>query len=100
MDLIVNRIWVDQGREFYNKPIQEWLNSNNILMYSEHNKGKSAIGESFIKTLKTKIFKKMTANYSKSYLRYSSKLVDQCNKNYHHSVGKKPANANYSAKKS
>ena len=32
-----NKLWVDQGREFYNKRIQEWLDKNDILMYSTHN---------------------------------------------------------------
>ena len=36
-----NKLWVDQGREFYNKLMQEWLDSNNILMYSTHNEGTS-----------------------------------------------------------
>ena len=25
-----NKLWVDQGREFYNKLIQEWLDNDNI----------------------------------------------------------------------
>ena len=37
-------------------------------MYSTHNEGKSVITGRFIKTLKAKIYKKMTANYSKSYV--------------------------------
>ena len=32
-----NKLWVDQGREFYNKLTQEWLDNNDILMYSTHN---------------------------------------------------------------
>ena len=63
-----NKLWVDQGREIYNKLMQEWLEHNDILMYSTHNEGKSVIAERFIKTLKPKIFKKMTANHNKSYL--------------------------------
>ena len=39
----------------------------------------------------------MTANDSKSYLRYLNKLVDQYNHTYHHSIGEKPINADYSA---
>ena len=39
----------------------------------------------------------MTANNSKSYLSYLNKLADQCNNTYHHSVSKKPINADYSA---
>ena len=53
-----NKLWVDQGREFYNKLMQEWLDNNDILMYSTHNEGTSVIAERFIKTLKTKIYKK------------------------------------------
>ena len=63
-----NKLWFDQGREFYNKLMQEWLDNNDISMYSTHNEGKSVIAERFIKTLKSKIYKKMTANDNKSCL--------------------------------
>ena len=46
-------------------------------MYLTHNEGKSVIAEGFITTLKAKIYKKMTANDSKSYFSYLDKLVDQ-----------------------
>ena len=36
-------------REIYKKLMQEWLDNNNILMYSTHNEGKSVIAEMFIK---------------------------------------------------
>ena len=39
----------------------------------------------------------MTANDSKYYLICSNKLVDQHNNTYHHSINKKPINADYSA---
>ena len=77
--------------------MQEWLDNSYILIYSTHNEGKSVIAERFIKTLKAKICKKMTANNSKSYLVYLNKLVDQCNNTYHHSINKKPIHADYSA---
>ena len=63
-----NKLWVDQGREYYNKPMQEQLNNNDILMYSTPKEGKSIIAERFIKTLKAKICNKMTVNDNKSYL--------------------------------
>ena len=77
--------------------MQEWLGNNNILMYSTHNEGESVIAERFMKTLKTKIYVKMTASDSKSYLSYLNKSVGQYNNTYHHYIGKKPTNANYSA---
>ena len=39
----------------------------------------------------------MTANDSKSYLAYLTKLVDQYNNTYHHSINQKPINADHSA---
>ena len=39
----------------------------------------------------------MAANNSKSYLSYLNKLVDQYNNTYHHSINKKPINADYPA---
>ena len=48
--------------------MQEWLANHNILMYSKQNEGKSVIAERFVKTLKAKIYQKMTAIDTKSYL--------------------------------
>ena len=65
-------------------------------MDSTHNEDKSVITDRFTKTLKIKVYK-MTANDSKSYLNYLNKLVDQYHNTYHHSINKKPINADYSA---
>ena len=77
--------------------MQEWLDNNDILMYSTHYEGKSVIAERFIKTLKAKVYKKMTANDNKSYLNYLNKLVDQDNNTYHYYINKKPTDVDYSA---
>ena len=53
-----NKLWVDQRKDFHNKLMQEWLKNNDTLMYSTHKEGKSVMAERFIKTLKTKIYKK------------------------------------------
>ena len=71
-----NKLWFGQGREFHNKLMQEWLDNNNTLIYTTLNEGKPVMTEKFIKTLKAKIYKKMTSNESKSYLSYLNKLVD------------------------
>ena len=76
--------------------MQEWLKNNGILMYSTHSECKSVIAENFIKTLKAKIYKKITATDSKSYLSYFNKLVEQYNNTCQHSINKKPFNADYS----
>ena len=43
-----NKIWVDQGSEFYNRAFKKWLSDNDIIMYSTFNEGKSVVDESFI----------------------------------------------------
>ena len=77
--------------------MQKWLHDNDILMYLTHNEGKSVVAEKFIKKLKDKIYKTMTANDSNSYLNYLNKLIDEYSNTYHRSVGKKPIDADYSA---
>ena len=47
-----NKIWVDQGSEFYNNVFKKWLLDNDIIMYSTYNEGKSVVAERFIRTLK------------------------------------------------
>ena len=56
-----NKIWVDQGGEFYNNVFKKWLSDNDIIMYSTYNEGKSVVVERFIGTLKNKLYKHMTA---------------------------------------
>ena len=51
------KVWVDQERESSNKLMQEWLDNNDILMYSTYNEGKTLIAERFIKISKAKIYK-------------------------------------------
>ena len=54
-----NKIWVDQGSEFYNKTFKNWLKDEGIEMYSTYNEGKSVVAEKFIRTLKNKLYKRI-----------------------------------------
>ena len=56
-----NKIWVDKGNGFYDTSFKKWLKDNDIEMYSTHNEGKSVVAERFIRALKNKIYKHMTA---------------------------------------
>ena len=51
------KIWVDKGREFYNRPMKSWREKNAIQMCSIQNEGKSVDAERFIRTLKNKMYK-------------------------------------------
>ena len=74
-----NKIWVDKGSEFYNNSFKKWLKDNDIEMYSIHNKGKSVVAEIFIRALKNKIFKHMTAILKNVYFDVLDNIVNKYN---------------------
>ena len=43
--MLKNKLWNDQGKEFCNNLMQKWLDNDNVLMESAHNKGKSLVAE-------------------------------------------------------
>ena len=85
-----NKIWVDQGSEFYNKSFKDFLKINNIEMYSTYNEGKSLVAERFIRTLKNKIFKHMLAISKNIYFDVLDDIVDKYNNTVHRTIKVKP----------
>ena len=59
-------------------------------MYSIHNEGKSAVAERLIRTLKTKIYKYMTAISKNLYIDKLNDIVDDCNNTYRITIKMKP----------
>ena len=85
-----NKIWVDQGSEFYNNSFKDFLKINNIEMYSTYNEGKSVLAERFIRTLKNKIFKHMTAISKNVYFDVLDDIVNKYNNTVHRTIKMKP----------
>ena len=85
-----NKIWVDQGSESYNKCFKKLLKHNNIEIYSTNNERKPAVAERFIRTLKNKIYKHMTAISKNVYFNVLNDIVDKCNNTYHKTIKMKP----------
>ena len=86
-----NKIWTDQGSEFYNNSFKDFLKMNNIEMYSNFNEGKSVVAERFIRTLKNKIFKHMTAISSNIYFNKLDDIVNKYNNTVHRTIKMKEA---------
>ena len=59
-------------------------------MYSTHNEGKSVVAERFIRTLKNKIYKHMTAISKNVYFDVLDDIVDEYNNTYHKTIKMKP----------
>ena len=85
-----NKIWVDQGSEFYNNSFKDFLKINNIEMYSTFNEGKSVVAERFIRTLKNKIFKHMAAISKNVYSDVLDEIVNKYNNIAHRTIKMKP----------
>ena len=85
-----NKIWVDQGSEFYNNTFKDFLKKNNIEMYSKYNQGKSVVAERFIRTLKNKIFKHMAAVSKNAYFDVLDNIVNKYNITAHRTIKIKP----------
>ena len=85
-----NKIWVDQGGEFYNRNFKKWLSDNDIIMYSTFNEGKSVVAERFIRTLKNKLYKHMTATGKNVYYDVLDDVVNEYNNTKHSTIKMKP----------
>ena len=57
-------------------------------MYSTHNEGKSVAAERFIKTLKNKICKHMTAISKNGYFDVLNDIVGEYNNTYHNEANR------------
>ena len=85
-----NKIWVDQGGQFYNNVFKKWLSDNDIIMYSTYDEGKSVVAERFIRTLKNKLYKHMTATGKNVYYDVLDDIVSKYNNTKHRTIKMKP----------
>ena len=81
-----NKIWIDQGSEFYDNSFKDFLKINSIEMNSIFNEGKSVVDERFIRTLKSNIHKYMTAISKNIYFDALDDIVDKYNNTVHRTI--------------
>ena len=90
----LNKIWVDQGSEFYNNAFKEFLKENHIEMYSKYNEGKSVVAKRFIRALKNNIYKHMTAVSKNVYFDILDDIVHKYNNAFHKTIKMRPIDVN------
>ena len=84
-------LWTDNGKEFYNKQVQDLLNQNNIKLYSTNNfEIKSAVVERFNRTFKNMMYKKFTENNNTIFYNILDELVNNYNNKYHSTIKMTP----------
>ena len=81
-------MWVDIGREFYNKDVRKL-----VELYSTENEEKSCVIERFNRTIKENIFKYFSANSTRKYIDVLDKLVYKYNNTVHSSIKMTPVEA-------
>ena len=85
-----NKIWVDQGSEFYSNAFKDFLKLNKIEMYSKYNEGKSVVAERLIKSLKNNIFKHMAAISNNIYFDVLDDIVNKYSNTVNKTIKLKP----------
>ena len=86
-----NRLQTDKGKEFLNKPVQDFLTENAIHHFSSESDQKAAMVERFNRTLKTRMWKYFTAQNTYRYLDALDDLVYGYNHAKHRTIGMAPA---------
>ena len=87
-----SKIWVDKGKEFYNKEVKKVL-AGVVEMYSTENEEKSSVIERWNRTMKDKMFKYFSANSTRKYIDVLDTLLEQYNNTKHSSIKMTPLEA-------
>ena len=86
-------LWVDKGKEYYNKHVKDRLETNKITLYSTENEEKSSVVERWNRTIKTKMWKQFTVQGNTMYLDMLPKILKQYNNTKHSSIKMTPTEA-------
>ena len=82
------KIWVDKGKEFYNKDVKDL-----VELYSTENEEKSSVVERWIRTMKEKMWKYFTNKNTNIYIDILPGLVKDYNNTRHSSIKMTPVKA-------
>ena len=82
------KMWVDTGKEFYNKDVKEL-----VELYSTENEEKSSVVERWIRTMKERMWKYFTDNNTNRYVDVLPDLVKGYNDTRHSSIKMTPVEA-------
>ena len=92
-DRLPKFLWVDQGKEFYNKNMDVWLKKNSITRYSTFGEHKSAVIERFNRTIKEKMWVRFTAENTRNWIDMIDKLIWEYNNTKHSIIKMTPFEA-------
>lgn len=95
----IQHLHVDNGKEFYNKPMQEMLHQRNINMFSSFTSKKAAIVERWNRSLKSAMWKRFSMRGSHKWIDILQTLVADYNGTVHRTIKMKPNDVNKSVER-
>ena len=81
------KLWVDKGKEYYNKNVLDLLAKNNIEIYSTENEEKSFVCERWNRTIKEKMYKRFTMQNNTVYIEILPNILASYNNSKNRSIG-------------
>ena len=92
-------LWVDKGKEFYNKHLKDLLEKYNTQIYSTENEEKSSVVERWNRTIKSKMWKQFTIQGNTQYIDILPKILKQYNDTKNSSIKMTPTEASKKSNK-
>lgn len=86
----IEYLHVDNGKEFYNKHMEDMLRKRGIKIFSTYTSKKAAIIERFNRTLKNKMWKQFSFRGSHKWTHILDELVSEYNNDIHRTIKMKP----------
>ncbi|CAF1104621.1 unnamed protein product, partial [Brachionus calyciflorus] len=91
-----DKLQTDKGREFLNKPVQDFLKKINVHLYTTYSELKASVVKRFNRTLKEKMWRYFTYKNNHDYTKILDNLVDSYNNKFHRTI--KTTHSNVSSK--
>ena len=84
------RLQTDKGTEFHNARVRKFLHDQGVELFSTNSDHKAALVERFNRTLKTRIYKHLTANNTRRYVNVLPDILYSYNRSQHRTIGRAP----------
>lgn len=89
------QLQTDNGKEFYNKIMEKFLQENKVHLFSTYGDDKAAMAERVNRTLKERIYRYLTSANTKRYENVLQAIVRGYNRSKHRSIGMAPKDVTY-----
>ena len=87
------KLWINKGREFWNKNVEEVMNKFGVERYSTQNEEKSSVVERWNRTIKGRIWKMFSSRNEMIYVDKLEEILKDYNNTKHSSIGMTPVQA-------